>query len=115
MTAITPHLPVLQVVVPLIGAFLAGLLRRGTSGFLLALAVSWLMPIIAGAMLYQALTSGPISYHLGGWEPPYGIEYRVDLFNAFVLMLVSSVGAVIMPFARRSIAFEIDAGQQAWF
>jgi multicomponent Na+:H+ antiporter subunit D len=113
MTAITPHLPVLQVVVPLIGAFLAGLLRRGTSGFLLALAVSWLMPIIAGAIFYQTLISGPISYHLGGWEPPYGIEYRVDLFNAFVLMLVSSVGAVIMPFARCSIAFETDAG--AWF
>ena len=26
---------------------------------------------------------------LGGWAPPWGIEYRVDLLNAFVLMLVS--------------------------
>jgi len=115
MTAVMPHLPALQVVVPLIGAILAGFLRRGTTGFALALAVSWLMPFIAGALLWQVLAGGPISYHLGGWEPPYGIEYRVDVLNAFVLMLVASVGAVIMPFARRSIAFEIDERGQAWF
>ena len=29
------------------------------------------------------------------------------LLNGFVLVLVSAVGAVIMPFARRSVAFEI--------
>jgi multicomponent Na+:H+ antiporter subunit D len=115
MTAMSPHLPALQVVIPLIGALLAGLLRRGATAFWLALVVSWLMPLVAGAMLLQVLADGPISYHLGGWEPPFGIEYRVDVLNAFVLMLVSSVGAVIMPFARRSVAFEIDEERQAWF
>ena len=73
------------------------------------------MPFIAVAMLWQVLSTGPISYHLGGWEPPWGIEYRVDALNGFVLVLVSTVGAVIMPFARRSVAFEIAEGQQAWF
>jgi len=115
MTAVLPHLPALQVVVPLLGAILAGFLRRGTTAFVLALAVSWALPLIAGALLWQVLAGGPISYRLGGWEPPYGIEYRVDVFNAFVLMLVSSIGAVIMPFARRSVALEIDRGRQAWF
>ena len=97
--------------------------RRGTRGlpapwrrrFALALAATWMMPFIAGAMLWQVLQDGPISYHLGGWPPPWGIEYRVDLLNAFVLVLVSAVGAVIMPFARRSVAFEIDEWRQAWF
>jgi multicomponent Na+:H+ antiporter subunit D len=90
-------------------------MRRGTTAFALALVVSWLMPFIAGALLVQVLAGGPISYHIGGWEPPYGIEYRVDVFNGFVLMLVAMIGAVIMPFAHRSIAFEIDEGRQAWF
>ncbi len=52
---------------------------------------------------------------MGGWAVPWGIEYRVDALNAFVLMLVTSVGAVIMPFARKSVAKEIDAHRQAWF
>jgi multicomponent Na+:H+ antiporter subunit D len=115
MNAVWPHLPVLQVVIPLLGALLAGLLRRGGTAFALALAVSWIMPFIAGAMLWQVLSTGPVSYHLGGWEPPWGIEYRVDALNGFVLVLVSTVGAVIMPFARRSVAFEVEEGRQAWF
>lgn len=115
MNAVWPHLPALQVVIPLLGALLAGLLRRGSVAFVLALVVSWIMPFISVAMLWQTLSSGPISYHLGGWEPPWGIEYRVDALNGFVLVLVSTVGAVIMPFARRSVAFEVAEGQQAWF
>ena len=115
MSAVWPHLPALQVVIPLLGALLAGLIRRGGVAFALALVVSWIMPFIAVAMLWQTLSSGPISYHLGGWEPPWGIEYRVDALNGFILVLVSTVGAVIMPFARRSVAFEVAEGQQAWF
>ena len=115
MSAVLPHLPALQVVIPLIGALLAGFLRRGATAFWLALAVTWLMPVISGAMLWQVLTAGPISYAMGSWPPPFGIEYRVDLLNAFVLILVSSVGAVIMPFARRSVALELDEGREAWF
>ena len=52
---------------------------------------------------------------MGGWEPPWGIEYRVDVLNGFVLILIASVGAVIMPFAWRSVAFEIAEDRLAWF
>jgi multicomponent Na+:H+ antiporter subunit D len=115
MNAVWPHLPALQVVVPLLGAFLAGLLRHGGAAFALALAVSWIMPFIAGALLWQVLATGTISYHLGGWEPPWGIEYRIDLLNAFVLALICGVNAVIMPFAWRSVRFEIADWRQPWF
>jgi len=115
LTGTLAQLPALQVVVPLIGAVLAAFFRRGRMSYLVALVVSWLMPVISGLLLWQAMTSGPISYHLGGWEPPWGIEYRIDIFNGLLLMLVSAVGAVIMPFAWRSVAAEIDEDKQAWF
>jgi multicomponent Na+:H+ antiporter subunit D len=115
MSAVSSQLPALQVVIPLVGALLAGLVRDGRTGFALALVVSWLMPFVSAAMLWQVLHTGPISYHLGGWEPPWGIEYRVDALNGFVLTLVSVVGAVIMPFARRSVSFELEDRQEAWF
>ena len=115
MNAVWPHLPILQVVVPLFGALLVGLLRRAGPAFALALVVSWIMPFIAGAMLWQVLGTGPISYHLGSWPPPRGIEYRGDVLNGFVLVLVSAVGAAIMPFARRSVALEIAEERLAWF
>ena len=115
MGDVSAQLPALQVVVPLLGAVLVAFLRRGDSAFAVALAVSWSLPVIAGALLWQVMETGPVSYAMGGWPPPIGIEYRIDLLNAPVLMLVSAVGAVIMPFARRSVAFEIEPGRQAWF
>ena len=92
MSAAWQHLPILQVILPLFGAIVAALLRRPGGAFALTLAISWIMPVIAGALLWQVLSGGPVSYHLGGWEPPWGIEYRVDLLNAFVLLLISVLG-----------------------
>jgi multicomponent Na+:H+ antiporter subunit D len=115
MTAVLPHLPVLQVILPLFGAFFAGFLRRGSSAFAVAFVITWLMPVIAGTMLWQVMNTGTISYEMGGWAPPWGIEYRIDLLNAFVLLLVSSVSAVIVPFARQSVILELDEDREAWF
>jgi multicomponent Na+:H+ antiporter subunit D len=115
MTALAAHFPALQVVIPLLGSVLVAFLRRGQVAFGITLIVSWLMPLIAGAMLWQVMQTGPISYALGGWEPPWGIEYRVDLLSGFILMLVSAVGAVTIPFAYRSVASEIPASKRAWF
>jgi multicomponent Na+:H+ antiporter subunit D len=109
------HLPALQVVIPLLGAVLSAFLRRGRSAWALALVISWLMFGVSILLLMKVLAGGPISYHLGGWAPPIGIEYRVDLLSAFVLIIVSGVGAVIMPFARVSVANEIDGDKQVWF
>jgi multicomponent Na+:H+ antiporter subunit D len=115
MSAVWSQLPALQVVIPLVGAILAGFLRRGFAGFALTAAVSCTLPFVSGALLWQVLSGGPVSYALGGWDPPWGIEYRVDLLNAFVLLLISVVGAVIVPFAWRSVKTEVEPAQQAWF
>lgn len=109
------HYPALQVVLPLLGAVFCALVQRGSIAWLIALVICWLMPVIAGATLLHVLTNGPISYALGGWEPPWGIEYRVDALSGFLLLLVSGVGAVMMPYARTSIASEIHPSRQAWF
>ena len=77
MKSLTAHLPALQVVVPLIGALLSGMLRRGTAGWAVTLAVSWAMPVISISLLLTVLEDGPISYHLGGWAPPWGPPGRV--------------------------------------
>lgn len=112
---ISQNLPALQVVLPLLGAVVCAVLRRGASAWLVALVVSLAMPVVSGLMLAHVLTEGTISYAMGGWAPPWGIEYRVDLLSAFVLMLVSVIGAVIMTYARASVADEISPDRQPWF
>ena len=112
---LTEHLPALIVVTPLIGAGVTALLRSGRLAWLIALIVSWLLPVFAVLLIGEVLQKGVISYALGGWEPPYGIEYRVDLLNAFVLLLVSGVGAIAMPYALKSVEHDIAPEQQSWF
>lgn len=109
------HLPALQVVIPLVGAVICGFYKRGPAAWVLAMIVSWSAALVSAHLLLQVLTTGTISYALGGWEPPYGIEYRVDILAAFVLFLVSWSGAIIMIYARASVAREIDEKSQGWF
>ena len=112
---IAAHLAALQVVVPLLAAPICAVMRRGAIAWGWTLAVSWTTPVIAGAILAQVLSGGTISYHLGSWEPPWGIELRIDAANAFLLVLVTAIGAVVMPYARASVAREIPADRQPWF
>jgi len=109
------HLPALQVVVPLFGALIASLVRHGPTSWLVALVSCWAMPVIAFSLLGQVLAGGPISYALGGWEPPIGIEYRVDAASGFLLVLVSVMAALVMTYAPRSIADEIPPERQGWY
>jgi multicomponent Na+:H+ antiporter subunit D len=109
------QLPILQVVLPLLGALLAALFRQRTIAWLIALVVSWVSPVIAARLLFLVIDGGPISYEIGGWAPEIGIEYRVDLLSALFLLLVSSVGAVIMTLAARSVGREIPRDRTAWF
>ena len=105
------HLVILQVVVPLIAAPVCILLNRRTS-WTFALIISWITFGMSTLLLQRVLTTSPISYAIGGWPPPWGIEYRVDEVNAFVVFLVSLIGAVVLLYARRSVSAEI-AGRRA--
>ncbi len=109
------HLPALQVVVPLLAAPLCALLRRPTLAWAWATLVSWAALVIAALILTQVLTTGPISYWIGNWQPPWGIEYRIDTISAFMLVLVTGIGAVVMPYARVSLAAELPADRLPWY
>ncbi|MEM1317649.1 MAG: monovalent cation/H+ antiporter subunit D family protein [Pseudomonadota bacterium] len=85
----------------------------------LAFAICWLatgISLAASLLLLAAVRDGTVlSYAMGGWAPPIGIEYRVDAANAFVLVIVSALAAVIMPFSRESIRKEIPERHHTLF
>jgi multicomponent Na+:H+ antiporter subunit D len=104
---ISVHQPVLQIVLPLMAAPICIILRSALAGWLLALVVTWGALGASLLLLLHVIGHGPISYAIGNWAPPWGIEYRIDLLSAFVLVTVSVVGAVSMVFARKSVALEV--------
>ena len=103
------HFPILQVVVPLLAAPLCIFLRNGRAAWGLAVIASWVSLGIALALLGQVGAGGVISYAIGDWVPPIGIEYRVDIVNAWVLVIVAGIGALVSPYALVSVEREIEA------
>ncbi len=101
------HLPALIVVLPLMAAVVCSVLPRARWAWALALGTSWMVLVFAILLLQRVLGEGVIAYHFGGWEPPWGIEYRVDAVNAYVLLVVAAIAAVVMPFARLSVESEV--------
>ena len=113
--SVMAHLPALQVVVPLMAAPLTVLLRRRDLAFGVALLASWTALLIAVLLWLQVEAAGTLSYAIGNWPPPWGIEYRVDRLNAFVLVLVAGLAAVVLPYSRASIETEVPAEQHYLF
>ncbi len=105
------HLPALEVVVPLIAAPLTVLIRRSAAAWAIAASACAFSFIAALLLTVEVAAHGPISYHIGSWAPPWGIEYRVDVLSAFVLVLVSGMATVVVPYAWRSVAAELPRDQ----
>ena len=109
------HLPVLVVLLPLLSAPLCILVDRPRAGWLIALIASWLSFAASVALMVQVSGGETISYHLGGWAPPWGIEYRIDLLAAFVLLIVTGMASLVMVFARHSVVDEVPEKRIARF
>jgi multicomponent Na+:H+ antiporter subunit D len=108
---ILEHLPALLVVVPLVAAPLIVLLRHAALGWLLTCTASLFAFGASLALAAEVARAGPISYAMGSWPPPWGIEYRIDALSSFVLVLVSAIGALVAPYAWRSVAAELPRDQ----
>ncbi|MCS7121957.1 MAG: monovalent cation/H+ antiporter subunit D family protein [Archaeoglobaceae archaeon] len=65
--------------------------------------------------LNHVLTKGRIQYWLGGWRPPWGIEYVVDELNAYVLVVILFLSFLGIVYSKRSVEKEIDERKHPTF
>jgi len=119
---LSEHLPALQVVIPLIAAPLCLLLRNPRHAlrnprhaWACALITSWVVLAIAILLVQDVYTEGTLPYALGAWVTPWGIAYQIDMAGALMILIIASIGAVVMPYAWRSIQQEIDKNNTGLF
>ena len=106
---ITDHLPVLTVVIPLMAGFLTpivGWIDRRLCWYWVMLTMFAVL-LMTSSNLYTVITSGTIHYHLGGWTPPIGIEYVIDLLNGFVCIIIAFIGLMVGIYSIESITKEL--------
>ena len=91
------------------------ILRRPQLVWMFTLLASAITFIISILLLQQVMQTGTISYELGGWSPPWGIEYRIDKLNAFIALIISGVSTVVLVAAQTSIEKEIPQEKHTLF
>ena len=113
--ALADHMPALQVVTPLLCAPLCVLVRPGRAAHAIASFGAIASLAIAAWLLSEVLDHGALSYALGGWAAPWGIEYRIDGLGAFTLVIVTTVAAVVFPLCRASVEAEVEPARRHLF
>ena len=101
--------PALVIITPLLGAFIAGLTAWIDDRWTLPVAITSLGLSVYSAIkvLAAVMTTGTIQYRMAGWAPPMGIEYRIDLLNALVLLLVGSIALLNLLASHKNVNMEI--------
>ena len=109
MTQSIEHLIALFIpVLPLLLTFfilVAGWLNRKLCYFITVTAIL-LQLVFALSILNHVLTKGTIHYWVGGWKPPWGIEYVVDALDAYVLVIFLFLSLIFVLYSKRSIEQE---------
>lgn len=112
---IQKNLAVLPVVIPIMGAPIAILLRAPRLVWIWSMLVTAATFASTLAILDQVLHDGPISYWLGDWAPPFGIEYRIDLLNAYLMPIVAGIAMIVLFYAPKSLAAEVPKSRHSLY
>ncbi|NWG45127.1 MAG: monovalent cation/H+ antiporter subunit D family protein [Alphaproteobacteria bacterium] len=109
------QLPILQVLLPLLAAPLCAILRGRALPHALSVGTVLLSLLVTVGLLIRVESTGTISYAIGGWPPPIGIEYRVDQLSVIVLLIIQGVAAAVLVGGGASIVREIEATRAPLF
>jgi multicomponent Na+:H+ antiporter subunit D len=95
------HLPVLIVVIPLAAALVAPLAALRAAFLARGVVVTALSATVVSSVLAltRVLAQGSWHYRLGGWAPPWGIEYVVDALSGGMATLITVMALLVACYA----------------
>nr|NIQ97298.1 monovalent cation/H+ antiporter subunit D family protein [Desulfuromonadales bacterium]NIR33264.1 monovalent cation/H+ antiporter subunit D family protein [Desulfuromonadales bacterium]NIS43483.1 monovalent cation/H+ antiporter subunit D family protein [Desulfuromonadales bacterium] len=113
----TSNLHLYVMAAPLFASFFVNLFGRRNRGCIGPLAVGSLAlsTVAALAVLASVLESGPMSYTVGNWTAPFGIELVVDPLSGLMLVLISGVALAATFSALKSVEQEMPGREHLFF
>ncbi len=111
----TDQLPVLAVAVPLAAAPVAALLRGASLAWAFAALASAVAFAIALLLAVSVTGAEAITYDVGSWPAPYGIELRITGFSALLLLIITGASLVTLTGGKPSLDAEIAPERRPFF
>ncbi len=114
---LTNHFPALILAILLGISFLSPILyrwARKTSAPALLFSL-FLALVMAVYLLIQTAQVGEFSYYMGGWPPPWGIEFKVNLLRVYMLIIILAVSLWIMVYALKDLEHELKTEVLGWY
>ena len=103
---ITSNLPALIVATPLIMSAIVALLPSGALAWVITLLTS--LAVLVFAVMNTIIGDGqPVSYALGGWPPPWGIELISDGASRLMALILAGLSFASTLYAKALIELEI--------
>ncbi|MFP3026732.1 MAG: proton-conducting transporter membrane subunit, partial [Wolbachia sp.] len=88
------QLPILQVIIPIIASMFCFLTKKHKVSWFISFIATTITLIISSILLIKTYRGEIITYHLGDWAPPHGIELRIDVLNSLILTLVNFIALI---------------------
>ena len=105
---IIKNLPILVVLTPLMMSLIVVLISNNFLSWLLTLFTT-LITFIFSLLLYQEVyLHTAISYALGNWVPPLGIEYLIDKVSIIPIIIIALISFLATFFASKIMPAEIN-------
>jgi len=111
------HLPAILVISLFVFAFIMPLLFIWKRDWCVPVATlsMGLSLAMSLALVIQVNQVGTFVYHMGGWEPPYGIEFRVDYLSAYMLLVLHGIGLLILVYSIGDLKKELADRVIGWY
>ncbi len=110
-------LPFLLIIGCLISAFIMPVFARWKRELCAPLTILITGTAFAISLILAAgVTEGQhISYGVGGWDPPWGIEMAVEPLSSMMLVLISGMCFLIAVYSLRPLGKEIGEATRGWY
>jgi multicomponent Na+:H+ antiporter subunit D len=104
----TEQAPVLILLFPFLTAIVVALVGIRIKALCWPLALVSLTGSVWASLttMFRVLETGTIRYKLGGWDAPFGIEFRIDGLNALVAVTVTIVALLAAIYSRDAVLTE---------
>ncbi len=107
------HFPIFIIAIPMVMAVLMPAIGYKNEKYCPKAVVVALLSstTLTGLLFFRVKPEGYLSYHMSSWEPPFGIEIRIDFLSLFILATICAISLLVAIFSQKYILKELEANK----